>query len=207
MTGFPTHLLDGLDNAAFETICRSATSTRHKFKYGDVSVHMTRAWKLAKRLDLHKSEPLDIIDLGLGAGYFVYICRRLGHRCEGLDRPGFDLWQRIREWLGIIDIVEHTIEPNVPLPELGRFDLVTSFACPFNYARDENRLWTVAEWSFLLDQLRDRVLKTNGRLALKLRQHYPGGYEPTEQETNAFAELCRNRGASEGSPIVFEPLR
>jgi len=30
----------------------------------------------------------------------------------------------------------------------GRFDLVTVFACPFNYLELEHRLWTIAEWSF-----------------------------------------------------------
>ena len=207
MADFPAHLLDGLDLSAFEAICRSATSTRHKHKYGDLSVHMGPAWKAAKRLGVDKSPPLDILDIGLGAGYFLYVCQKLGHRGVGLDRPGFQLWQGIREWLGVNHVIEHTIGPNTRLPEIGRFDLATAYACPFNYVRDENRLWRLSEWSFFLDHLRDDVLKPNGRLVLKQRLRYPGGLEPGREETDQFAQLCRQRGAGEGPLLIFDPLR
>jgi SAM-dependent methyltransferase len=208
MAGFPGHLLEGLDLSAFDDVCRSASSSRHKLKYADLNMHMERAWKEAKRLGLDQSPPLDVLDIGLGAGYFLHVCQRLGHRVVGLDRPGFPFWQRVREWLGVDRVVEHTIGPNTPLPEMGRFDLVTAYACPFNYVRGEKRLWSLWEWSFFFDHLRNDVLKPNGRLALKLRKRYADGLEPQLDEARSFTELCRDRGATElGAVLLFDPLR
>src|ERR1700747_3418590 len=42
---------------------------------------------------LQTSPPLQILDLGCGAGYFIYICRLLGHDGMGLDtdvKPLYD---------------------------------------------------------------------------------------------------------------------
>jgi SAM-dependent methyltransferase len=208
VSDFPAHLLDGLDLAEFDRICHSVKSSRHKLKYADLNAHMKRAWKEAERLSLHKSPPLDVLDIGLGTGYFLHVCQRLGHCAVGLDRPGFEFWQRIRKWLGVHNVVEHTVRPNTPLPDLGRFDIATAYACPFNFVQSERRLWSVSEWSFFFDQLRDDVLKPNGRLALKLRKRYAAGFEPDPRETELWAQLFRQRGATGlGSVLLFDPLR
>jgi hypothetical protein len=85
---FPSHLLDGLDLSELDAICRtSVKATRQKLKFADLDKEMARAWKTATGLGLDQSPPIDILDLGLGAGYFLYVCQRLGHRVVGLDRP------------------------------------------------------------------------------------------------------------------------
>jgi ribosomal protein L11 methylase PrmA len=41
--------------------------------------------KRAQDLWLDRSRPLDILDLGCGAGYFLYLCRLFGHNGLGFD--------------------------------------------------------------------------------------------------------------------------
>ncbi len=205
---FPQHLLEGLDLAAFDELCRSTEERRdHKLKYGDLDLWMGRAWKEATRLGLDRSPPLDVLDIGMGAGYFLYVCQRLGHRCVGLDRPGpYPFWQGLRRWLGIRRVVEHTIKPYEPLPaSLGKFDLVTSFRAQFNYNSDERRLWNLDEWGFFLDNLRDNVLKLEGGFALKLaKQEHDAGLNRSDQ---SLARFLGGRGATQhGTVLVFASL-
>jgi SAM-dependent methyltransferase len=206
---FPSQLLDGLDLSELEAICQnSVKATRQKLKFADLDKEMTRAWKTSISLGLDQSPPLDVLDLGLGAGYFLYVCQRLGHRVVGLDRPDLPVWPQICGWLGVKTIIEHTIEPNTPLPDMGiRFDLVTAFACPFNYLELEHRLWTIDEWTFFFDDLRDRVLKQNGRFVLRLRKEIRG-LEPSPRDAALFDQLCRARGLTESRSMrVFDRLR
>ena len=65
-------------------------------------------------------------------------------------------------------MIETAILPATPLPQMGRFDLVTAYRCQFNRNRTEKRLWILSEWAFFLDGLVDNVLKPNGRFALNL---------------------------------------
>jgi hypothetical protein len=75
VTEFPSHRLDGLDLAELDAICRnSVKATRQKLKFADLNKEMTRAWKTAKSLGLDQSPPLDVLDLGLGAGHFLHVC-------------------------------------------------------------------------------------------------------------------------------------
>jgi SAM-dependent methyltransferase len=208
---FPQHLLDGLDLSAFEELCNATEERRdHKLSYADLELWIARAWKEAKRLGLDSSPPLDILDIGMGPGYFVYVCQRLGHRAVGLDRPGhYPFWQGLRQWLGARDVVEHTIKPFETLPaNIGPFDLVTSYRAQFNYVADEKRLWTLAEWGFFLDHLRDQVLKPGGRLALRLAKQEHKGEEGLKRSDEALARFMADRGAVQTKALlVFAPLR
>jgi hypothetical protein len=87
---------------------------------------------------------------------------------------------------------------------LGRFDLVTSFKCPFNYVDDEHRFWTLGEWSFFLDDVRDNVLKAGGRVALKIRI---GRGKENQIDDTAFVDFCASRGAEiKKRVMLFHPL-
>ena len=110
---FPDYFLEGLDQSAFEKFRRSTGELReHKLNYADVELWLARSWKAAQRLGLDTSPPLDVLDIGIGPGYFLYVCQKLGHRSVGIDRPGdYPFWQAMRKWLSIQRVVEHTIEP------------------------------------------------------------------------------------------------
>jgi SAM-dependent methyltransferase len=204
MQDFPASLLDGLDLSALERIRLSAGGIKPTNKFANYSARLSKAWKQVRWLNLDQSPPLDILDIGLGAGYFLFVCQRQGHRGIGLDRPGFPVWKRVHEWLGI-QSVDHMVMPNTPLPALGRFDLVTSFMCPFNYLDSERRFWTLAEWSFFFDHLRNDVLKPGGRVAFELK-----GAQGQESQIHdpSFVRLCSERGGVlTKQHLVFDRLR
>src|SRR5262245_31722192 len=100
-------LLDGLDRSAFEAFCRLGHKQHahkrnrdHELKFTEYEPWIARAWKDAQHLGLDRRKPIEILDIGTGPGYFPYVCRRLGHRCVGLDLPiGFPFWKQIHEWL------------------------------------------------------------------------------------------------------------
>jgi len=146
---FPASLLAGLDLSAFDQLRRTTEEWRDykvkhadKVKYADLKRSLARAWKEAKRLGLDSSPPLDILDIGMDPGFFLYVCKRLGHRGVGLDQPGhFPMWQGLRQWLGVRCHIEHAIKSNEKLPaDTGRFDLVTAFRDQFNYNPTDRRL-------------------------------------------------------------------
>lgn len=201
-------LLSGLDREGLDALCRSTAEQRdHKLSYGDADLWVTRALREAKLLGLDRSSPLDVLDIGMGPGYSLYVCQRLGHRCVGLDRPGhYPFWQDLRALLGITRIIEHTIKPYEQLPSMGRFDLVTSYRAQFNYNKTDKRLWNVDEWGFFLDDLRDNVLKPGGRFAIRLaKQEHKEGLKRTDV---GLTEFLAHRGAVQmNSLFVFDPLR
>jgi len=206
---FPPRLLDGLDHAAFEELCRTTDDETYRLKYSDLDRWVMYSWKHAAHLGLDTSPPLDILDLGLGPGYFAYVCQVLGHRCVGLDLPGGSSFkQALRKWLGIESFVEFAIMPKIPLPPMGRFDLVTAYHCQFNHNLTERRLWNIEEWTYFLDDLRENVLKPGGRFVLRLtkqtRKGRGGGVMRDDPKLNA---LFQERGAPESKGvIIFDPL-
>jgi SAM-dependent methyltransferase len=207
----PRHLIDGLDRVVFNELCRSTVEQRkHKLQYADLELWLTRAWNEAKRLGLDSSAPLDILDIGMGPGYFLYVCQRLGHHCVGLDRPGFfPFWQSLRKFLGVHRTVEYEITPKEKMPvKLGQFDLATAFRAQFNYNIKEKRLWNIDEWAFFLDDLRDNVLKPEGRLVLKLAKQEHKGNGGLKRSDGLLAKFMSDRGAIHDETFfVFAPLR
>ncbi len=181
---------DSLDRAALANLCETTADKRKRKKYRDVDRWLAVSWRQANYLGLDRANPIDILDLGLGPGYFLYVCAWLGHRCTGLDVPGDSFSRELRQWLGIENVIETAILAATPLPQMGRFDLVTAYRCQFNYNRTEGRLWTLSEWAFFLDDLRDNVLKPNGRFALNLPKQKQkgrrGGLRHDSDELNAF---------------------
>jgi SAM-dependent methyltransferase len=124
----------------------------------------------AQDLWLDRSPPLRILDLGCGAGYFLYVCRFFGHEGLGVDTDEEPLFRGTTELLNVRRVVSR-IHPQVPLPELGeKFDLVTAHrVCFHRVARKANGEWSewaTADWKFFIDDIRARFLKPNGRLLL-----------------------------------------
>ena len=86
----------------------------------------------AQDLWLDRSPPLRILDLGCGAGYFLYICRLFGHEGLGLDTDEEPLFRGTTKLLNVRRVVSR-IHPQVPLPDLGeKFDLVTAHRVCFH---------------------------------------------------------------------------
>ena len=131
-----------------------------------------------RQLELDLARPKRILDLGCGAGYFLYIAQLLGHSGVGLDIDRLPMFREITRLLGVHRIVQR-IEPFQPLPDLGRkFDLVTAFMVCFNEHKMPG-LWQVPEWKFFLDDLA-KHLTARGRVWLELNQEYDGTFYTPE---------------------------
>jgi len=132
----------------------------------------------AQDLWLDRTPPLRILDLGCGAGYFLYVCRFFGHQGLGLDTDEDPLFGGITELLNIRRVVSR-IYSRVPLPDLGeKFDLVTAHRVCFHRINrapgGEWNEWTPADWEFFINDIQTKFLKPNGRLLLDFNPRRDG---------------------------------
>lgn len=153
----------------------------NRLKYFDTPTWAGGKFGQALRLGLHKSPPIRILDLGAGPGHFQLVAEHFGHETMGLDIPlnppsaggaRRHVYDDLCDFFGVRKM-DHRIKAGRPLPRLpGRFDMVTSFMTCFS--AQAGAPWTVAEWTFLLKDLRDHVLAEGGKIYLNLT---PGVYE------------------------------
>ncbi|MDQ2860968.1 MAG: class I SAM-dependent methyltransferase [Pseudomonadota bacterium] len=154
----------------------------NRLKYFDTPTWSGGKFDHALRLGLHKAAPMRILDLGAGPGHFQLVAEFFGHETLGLDIPlkspasGVErhLYDDLCDFfaVGKIDcrIMARTALPRLP----GRFNLVTSFMTCFSADAKARAPWSVADWTFLLKDLRDNVLAEGGSLYLNLT---PGVYD------------------------------
>ena len=141
-----------------------------------------------RELELDVSGPKRILDLGCGAGYFLYIAQLLGHSGLGLDIDRLPMFREITRLLGVHRVVQR-IDAFRPLPDLGqKFNLITAFMICFNDHKMPG-LWKVPEWEFFLDDLA-KHLTPRGRVWLELNQEYDGTFYTPE-----LKEFFQKRGA------------
>jgi len=147
-------------------------------KYANHHFWLWRNVHRAARLRLHTQQPLRILDIGVGPGYFLAIAKALGHECVGVECPESmlspleqDVYSRLLDSLRCRSaVVRHRIEPFKPLPEkLTGFDLITAFMICFNSHRKQAE-WGVAEWKFFIESAQAR-LRPGGVLLLSLNDH------------------------------------
>jgi hypothetical protein len=202
-----------LDWSDFENICRDlGEQTPNKAKYFDNERWLLSMWKQAVRLDLHELLPQRVLDLGTGPGHFPYVCRVLGHDAWGINRPGEVAYLALTKWMDV-NLVEHKIRARVPLPTFpAPFDTVTAFRVGFNSTglRGKNVLFDIEDWAFFLDDIRESVLKPNGRLVLKMIGQDGYGYAGLKFGDKPLMEYFESRGAviiPKGRVVWFDPLR
>jgi len=143
------------------------------------------------------SRPKRILDLGCGAGYFLYIAQLLGHSGLGLDMDRLSMFREVTRLLGVRRVVQQ-IEAFRPLPDFGqKFDLITAFMICFNNHKMPH-LWKVPEWDFFLDDLA-KHLTPRGRVWLELNQEYDGTFYTPELKA-----YLQKRGARiNGQKVIF----
>jgi SAM-dependent methyltransferase len=141
-----------------------------------------------RQIELDLARPKRILDLGCGAGYFLYIAQLLGHSGLGLDMDRLPMFREVTRLLGVRRVVQR-IEAFRPLPDFGqKFDLITAFMICFNNHKMPD-LWKRAEWEFFLDDL-SKHLTPRGRVWLELNQEYDGTFYTPE-----LKEFFQQRGA------------
>jgi SAM-dependent methyltransferase len=124
----------------------------------------------AQDLWLDRAPPLRVLDLGCGAGYFLYVCKFFGHEGLGLDTDDEPLFRGTMELLKVRRTISR-IDPQTPLPDVGeKFDLVAAHRiCFHRIGRAPNgdfNEWSPADWKFFINDIRSRFLKPEGRLLL-----------------------------------------
>src|SRR5256886_12615233 len=173
-------LLDNIDWLQFKSL-------RHQYPYRPGSPQINRFedvvyWieiniERAQDLWLDRAPPMRILDLGCGAGYFLYICKFFGHNVLGFDTDTEPLFRATTELLGVPRVIGR-IERQTPLPDLGgRFDLVTAHRICFHRigrVRDGVE-WSPADWEFFINDIRTGLLNETGRLLIDFNQR-PDGY-------------------------------
>ena len=122
-----------------------------------------------------------VLDIGSGSGYFLYICKLLGHDAVGLDVDDMPMFNQTIALLGVNRVVWR-IQKFVPLPDLGKkFDLITAHMICFNNHKVPG-LWGVPEWDFFLDDV-SRFLAPGGRIWFELNREFDGTcYTPELKE-------------------------
>jgi SAM-dependent methyltransferase len=126
-------------------------------------------------------QPKRILDLGCGPGYFLAVCRSLGHEVLGVDLADQPLYNELVEFLELPRIV-HRVTPRSPLPPLeGEFDIVSAFGVVFNFEPGPTGgSWSAEEWADVLDTFLG-VLTPGGRIVIHFNadsrtgQLYPSG--------------------------------
>jgi SAM-dependent methyltransferase len=198
-------VIETIDPVAFEQIRK-----RHAIvnpgadwpKYLDLDRWIGINIRRIRQVELDLARPKRILDLGCGAGYFLYIAQLLGHSGLGLDMDRLSMFREVTRLLGVRRVVQQ-IEAFRPLPDFGqKFDLITAFMICFNNHKMPN-LWKVAEWEFFLDDLA-KHLTPRGRVWLELNQEYDGSFYTPE-----LKEFFQKRGAriSEQKVIFNSGLR
>ncbi|MDQ2868697.1 MAG: methyltransferase domain-containing protein [Verrucomicrobiota bacterium] len=162
---------------------------QHYVKYLDVERFLKLNIARVQDLNLHRLPPLDVLDIGCGGGFFLFILNQLSHRTLGLDVDSVPLFNALVPLLKVERVV-CAVQAFVPLPDFGRkFDLVTGFSTAFQGGNRQTWRWGVPEWEFFLDDLR-RHLKPNGRVFLGLNPSYAGRFYTPE-----ILRLFLSRGA------------
>jgi SAM-dependent methyltransferase len=166
-------------------------------KYLDLDRWIEINIRRIRELELDLSRSKRILDLGCGAGYFLYIAQLLGHSGLGLDMDRVAMFRDITRLLGVRRVVQR-IEAFRPLPDFGqKFDLITAFMICFNDHKMPG-LWKMPEWDFFLDDLA-KHLKPRGRVWLELNQEYDGAFYTPE-----LKEFFESRGAKvDEHKIIF----
>src|SRR5947199_3773336 len=75
-------------------------------KYLDLERWIEINIRRIRELELDLSRPKRILDLGCGAGYFLYIAQLLGHSGLGLDIDRLPMFREISRLLGVHRVVQ-----------------------------------------------------------------------------------------------------
>ena len=171
---------------------------RHYSKYLDLEKRLRLNIRRAQDLDLQRLPPQEILDIGCGGGFFLFVVKSLGHRGLGLDVSGIPVFDRLVDLLGVDRLIYKVIAFET-LPDFGRkFDLITAFATAFHGSREDKWRWDEAEWDFFLIDLEDH-LKPHGRIFLDLNAAYDGQYYTPQ----ILAKFLQHGGKVERNHVLF----
>lgn len=122
-----------IDRARFEAIIGPHKSEGYdSYKYFDKRKWLRVKVMRALELDLDRRACLSILDLGSGAGYFLYACKWLGHDVHSLELGTYEFYN---EMIDLFEIprIAFRIEAYKRMPTFQtKFDVVTAHQICFN---------------------------------------------------------------------------
>ncbi|MDQ2867040.1 MAG: class I SAM-dependent methyltransferase [Verrucomicrobiota bacterium] len=185
-----------IDRKQFEAI-RARHSVEqpgeHFPKYLDLRRWMQINLRRAYAIDLALATPRRVLDLGCGAGYFLYVCKYLGHEVLGLDLDEVDMYRELTELLRVPRVIAR-IDAFRPLPAFERpFDLITAHLICFN-GHKSDALWGAREWEFFFNDAA-RHLTPRGEIHLSLNREDDGNFYPPELRAYFLQRGARLKGA------------
>jgi SAM-dependent methyltransferase len=195
-------VIKSIDHSRFEEIRRKyavADPGDAPPKYLDLEHWIRINLQRVRELGLDYAPRMRLLDLGCGAGYFLYINKLLGHDILGLDLDDLPMFRELIELLQIPRTIAR-IQAFQPLPNFDRkFDIITAYLICFNNHKSD-KLWGPPEWDYFLSNAASH-LSSNGRLWLELNREYDGSYYTPELK--AFFE---ERGAElQSYRVIFNP--
>lgn len=197
-------LLAKIDKDRLHEIQKQHGSSADQYaKYVYVDRWLKRNLPRIRRLQLDRSPARKILDIGCGAGFFLFIARQFGHSGIGLDVDDHPVCNDLVDLFGIERKVWR-IQPFQPLPDLGcKFDLVTAFSTAFHRTPDKTVAWGINEWNFFLDDLFERQLPPGGEIFFDINSGKDKRFFPPE-----LRELFVRRGARvSGEFVSWKPKR
>ena len=197
----PEHILEGVDAAELARVRRVYADGQQSFwtKYLDVEKWLALNVRYAYELGLVNEPPRDVLDLGCGAGFFLYVCKQLGARVQGMDLDSDPIFTDLVRLFGVPRLGQ-PVRKQVPLPDFGgrKFDLITAWMICFNDFDREDEMWRGGDWAFLIDHLAER-LTPDGRIIFSLNKQLDGQLY-TEEIGRVFAERA---DLMDGKRLVF----
>lgn len=201
----PDYLLAQIDVQELDRILRTYAGGNQSTwtKYLDPGKWLTRSAQQVRKLGLVLNPPRDVLDLGCGAGYFLFVLKQCGSRVLGVDLDHDPIFNDMIRLFGI-ERIGYRITQGVRLPEFGgrKFDLITAWMICFNNHQCEETIWGAEDWEFLLNDLSDR-LRPDGLIVLSLNPQRDGRFY-SEEIGKLFA---RRSDLMDGRVIIFTKSR
>lgn len=143
-------------------------------KYLNVTKWLPKHLYLVRALNLHAEKGLRIWDLGCGPGWFSWLTKELGHHPLGLDTA--DAPQVYTDLCNVLEVpvTRHSIQPFVPLPQTGKYDLVILLMASFYIF---SKTWDAKAWDYFLSDI-DSRLNPNGTILFELNNTFGYLYTP-----------------------------
>ncbi len=168
--------------------------------------------KLAYWLDLPKSKPLRILDIGSFYGMWPYLCQAYGHDTICTDLP--EMFDRIevQEMQKILKVSSMAlrIEAFKPVGDIGEYDLITGIRTRFHSVLpresglEKEQHWGVQEWAYFLKDIVTHI-RPGGKLFFalnRLQSREEGGAIPIELKTF----FCSNGAYLKGLFLRFDTV-
>jgi len=171
-------------------------------KYVEAERFLRMNIRRVQDIGLDRMRPQHILDLGSGAGYFLFVNKVLGHTGLGIDVDNVPLYREMFALFGLNRVV-HRIEKFKPLPDSGaQYDWLTAFSISFDSPAKYGP-WGVAEWDYFLQDARRR-LRPGGRIYLDLNPRNDGSFY--SDELREFF-LSQEATIDRRSKLLFAPKR